>query len=202
MTHYHAPIAGIHDDLFYLNSQTLSRALAMGWLRLVASLKLQVSLENIGLFCRALLQKRPMIWRSLLNVATPYKRVGGVSLQEPIAHIHITHITWICQQILILYASVNRFCGDILSRGRESVQCARENHHHSVDRFSLANRFCGQILSRELVTEEWGVRHLNSAYIHNIWGHTATHCNTLQHTATHCNIADMGWLRLAGSLKS
>jgi len=44
----------------------------MGWLRLVAFLKLYVSLENIGLFYRALLQKRPMILRSLLAEATPY----------------------------------------------------------------------------------------------------------------------------------
>jgi len=34
---------------------------AMGWLRSVGSLQLQVSLENIGLFCKALLQKRPII---------------------------------------------------------------------------------------------------------------------------------------------
>jgi len=45
---------------------------AMGWLRLVGSLKLYVSLENIGLFCGALLQKRPTILRSLLVIATPY----------------------------------------------------------------------------------------------------------------------------------
>ena len=38
-----------------------------------ASLKLQVSLQNIGLLCRALLRKRPVILRSLLSVATPYK---------------------------------------------------------------------------------------------------------------------------------
>jgi len=44
----------------------------MGWLRLVGSLKLYVSLGNIGLFCRALLQKRPILLRSLLMVATPY----------------------------------------------------------------------------------------------------------------------------------
>ena len=35
-------------------------------------LKLYVSLENIGLFCRALLQKRPIVLRSLLMVASPY----------------------------------------------------------------------------------------------------------------------------------
>jgi len=45
----------------------------MGWLRLVGSLKLYISLENIGLFYRALLQKIPIILRSLLAKATPYQ---------------------------------------------------------------------------------------------------------------------------------
>jgi len=43
----------------------------MGWLRLVGSLKLQVSFAEYSLFYRALLQKRPIILRSLLSVATP-----------------------------------------------------------------------------------------------------------------------------------
>ena len=45
---------------------------AMGWLRLVGCLKIQVSLQNTGLFCRALLQKRPIFLSILLIVATPY----------------------------------------------------------------------------------------------------------------------------------
>ena len=44
----------------------------MGWLRLVGCLKIYVSLQNIGLFCRALLQKRPIFLSILLIVATPY----------------------------------------------------------------------------------------------------------------------------------
>jgi len=44
----------------------------MGWLRLVGSSKLWVSLAEYSLFCRALLQKRHIILRSLLIVATPY----------------------------------------------------------------------------------------------------------------------------------
>jgi len=44
----------------------------MGWLRLAGSLKLQVSFTEYRLFYRALLQKRPIILRSLLIVATPY----------------------------------------------------------------------------------------------------------------------------------
>jgi len=46
----------------------------IGWLRLVGSLKLYVSLENIGLFYRALLQKRLIVLRSLLAEATPYSK--------------------------------------------------------------------------------------------------------------------------------
>ena len=45
----------------------------MGWLRLVGFLKSQVSFAEYPLFCRALLQKRPIILRSLLIVATPYQ---------------------------------------------------------------------------------------------------------------------------------
>jgi len=44
----------------------------MGWLRLVGSLKLCVSFAEYSFFYRALLQKRPMILRSLLILATPY----------------------------------------------------------------------------------------------------------------------------------
>jgi len=44
----------------------------MGWLRLVGSLKLEVSFAEYHLFYRALLQKRPIILRSLLTKATPY----------------------------------------------------------------------------------------------------------------------------------
>jgi len=44
----------------------------MGWLRLVGSLKLQVSFAEYRLFYRALLQKRPIFLRSLLIVAIPY----------------------------------------------------------------------------------------------------------------------------------
>jgi len=42
----------------------------MGWLRLVGCLKIYISLQNIGLFCRSLLQKRPIFLSILLIVAT------------------------------------------------------------------------------------------------------------------------------------
>jgi len=55
-----------------------------GWLRLVGSLKLQVSFAEYSLFHRALLQKRPIISRSPLIVATSHLMIhlvfesGGV----------------------------------------------------------------------------------------------------------------------------
>ena len=43
-----------------------------GWLRLVGSIKSQVSFVESSLFYRALLQKRPVISSILLPEATPY----------------------------------------------------------------------------------------------------------------------------------
>jgi len=49
---------------------------AIGWLRLVGSFKLLVSFAEYRLFYRALLQKRPIIWRSLLVEATPWNAIS------------------------------------------------------------------------------------------------------------------------------
>jgi len=57
----------------------------MGWLRLVGSLKLQVSFVEYRLFYRALLQKRPIIWKSQLIVATSYAWV--------MSYVWISHVT-------------------------------------------------------------------------------------------------------------
>jgi len=48
-----------------------TRRAAMGWLLLVDFLKLWVFFAEYRLFYRALLQKRPVILRSLQIVATP-----------------------------------------------------------------------------------------------------------------------------------
>jgi len=59
----------------------MHHAYVMGWLRLVGSLKLQVSFAEYSLFYRALLQKRPIMLRSLLIVATP-QQLGDVDMQQ------------------------------------------------------------------------------------------------------------------------
>jgi len=66
------PIKHISSPRFFVKTSQSTNRLAMGWLRWVGSLKIWVFFAEYGLFYRALLQKRPTIWRSLLIVATPY----------------------------------------------------------------------------------------------------------------------------------
>jgi len=53
------------------STSNMTSAYDMGWLRFVRSLKLQVSFAEYCLFYRALLQRRLIILRSLIIVATP-----------------------------------------------------------------------------------------------------------------------------------
>ena len=64
--------ARAREELLTLRQRLLVQRSRMGWLRFVGSVKLQVSFSECGLFYRALLQKRLIILRSLLIVATPY----------------------------------------------------------------------------------------------------------------------------------
>ena len=57
---------------YTLQNRQMSPRRAMGWLRLVGSFKIQVSFAESRLFYRAFLQKRSVIWRSLLIVTTPH----------------------------------------------------------------------------------------------------------------------------------
>ena len=57
--------------VIFMNNSDSFAGDAMGWLRLVSSLKLQVSFPKEPFTGDDILQKRPMILRSLLIVATP-----------------------------------------------------------------------------------------------------------------------------------
>jgi len=56
----------------HTSAQIAEVCMYMGWLRWVGSLKWSVSFAEYSLFYRSLLQKRPIILRSLLIIATPY----------------------------------------------------------------------------------------------------------------------------------
>ena len=61
------------DKASYDSTPRYMRMLIMGWLRSVGSLKLQVSFAKEPYKRDDILQKRPVILRSLLIVATPYE---------------------------------------------------------------------------------------------------------------------------------
>jgi len=67
-THHYAHKWCVQHITIHITLQHIT----MGWLRWVGCLKIQGSLQNTGLFCRALLQKRPIFLSILLIVATPY----------------------------------------------------------------------------------------------------------------------------------
>jgi len=73
------------------NTRRRSRR-TMGWLQSVGSIKSQVSFAEYRLFCRALLQKRPIILSILLTKATPYTTEGDTPRTFADTHIHtLTH---------------------------------------------------------------------------------------------------------------
>jgi len=83
----------------------------MGWLRLVGSLKIQVSFAEYRLFYRALLQKRPVIFRCLLTEATPYSYMNshmyGASCQLHV-HAYASFVSITCTCIRFFFVD----CGE------------------------------------------------------------------------------------------
>ena len=74
----------------------------MGWLRFVGSLKLWVSLAEYCLFYRALLQKRPILLRSLWIGATPY---AGMASRDAILD-STCNVSYMCVYYRALCATV------------------------------------------------------------------------------------------------
>ena len=86
----------------------------MGWLRLVSSVKLQISFAEYGLFYRALLQKRRVILRSLLIVATPY-----AAIHDGIFCTHVSRAYTYMSRLLII---IGLFCKRALQKRRYSAK--------------------------------------------------------------------------------
>jgi len=102
--------------------QSLHRA--MGWLRLVGSLKLQVSFAEYSLFYRALLQKRPIILRSLLTKATPY----STHQDKHTPHIRVSYTYVHTPRIRVLQCVLQ--CGAVCCSMLRSVAvcCSIDTH--------------------------------------------------------------------------
>jgi len=88
----------------------------MGWLRFVGSLKLSVSLAEYSLFYRALLQKRPVILRSLLIIATAYLVFYVCASRDALSCRALLGVYW---AVLRVFRALWRVCMALLR-----VDCA------------------------------------------------------------------------------
>ena len=93
----------------------------MGWLRSVGSIKLQVAFAEYRLFCRALLQKRPIILSILPTEATQYIHI--YMLNKDI------HMTMRYQRDLPTSAPTNTCCQE----ARESERVLFYMYTYDID---------------------------------------------------------------------
>jgi len=143
----------------------------MGWLRLVGSLKIQVSFAEYGLFYRTLLQKIPMILKSLLVVATPY------------------HTVW--RTLRCAYCTTTKHA---------AIQCDSHPVAYVTWLITQYDAYCSASTATHRNTLQHIATHCNTRSngifdmsYHIVWCTLqCACCNTLQHTATHCNTRTVG----------
>jgi len=161
----------------------------MGWLRLVGSLKSYVFFAKYRLFYRTLLQKRPMILRSLLTVATPY-------------HVCKSHVASIVfEWVMSLYES-HVICEWVMSLHESQVICHWVMSLHVICEWVMSLNeskvICEWVMSSHVVSTACCTRSTMSS----VSNPTPTlcntlYCNTIQHSAT----PSTGWRRPIGCLK-
>jgi len=130
----HARIIVLHDTVisWAIFSCRATHATAMGWLRFVGSLELQVSFAEYSLFCRALSQKRPTFLRSLLIVATPYtnaRNTCGVMPHGRVTVLHDTGMSWGTSSCRATRMT-GWYCGSYLSYSTGQGDKASNNYDH------------------------------------------------------------------------
>jgi len=132
----------------------------MGWLRLGASSKSQVSFAEYRLFYRAFLQNRPIILRSLLIVATPYSYAHTHRQTHADTRTHTHHKSQVTQITHIHFISIQHTATLCNTRQHTATHCSTlpysRTHMHL-----------------------WKEAHVTNIH-YNTLQHTATHCNTLQ----------------------
>jgi len=131
----------------------------MGWLRLVGSLKSQVSFAEYFLFYRALLQKRPIILRSLRIVATPYafSKASSILLWIPCVASHrsllqntFSFIGLFCKRDL--WSPLNTLCSElrISSRRRRNWSTPTTiSQKSAIDKVITCSRTIGLTLKKQ-----------------------------------------------------
>ena len=158
----------------------------MAWLRLVGSLKSQVSFAKEPYKRADILQKRLIISRSLLIVATTQlvlQLVGSLVGwgRRACAHMYISPTTYMyilnyaVATISRLPKNMGLFCKRALSK---RLYSAKETY--IVERRAYAHMNISPTAYMYIMS------YANISSLSHTLQHTATHCNTLQHTAKHC----------------
>jgi len=136
----------------------------MGWLQLVGSLKLEESFAHSCLFDRALLQKRPVILRSLLIVAT-------LSTKDSATHCSIAlcqtlqHTATHCNKVLPTITALlhyTRFCHTL----QHSTMSNTTTHYNTLQQ-STTNNNC--IVALHEIATHLSNLHEVYAKSFNIW---------------------------------
>ena len=91
----------IYFFIYNFNDILSKKVQGTGWLRLVGSIKLQVSCTEYSLFYRALLQQRPLNLSILLTEATPY-HLSMASRTKEYPFIHLSLFTCILFDVSII----------------------------------------------------------------------------------------------------
>jgi len=153
-------------------------------------------IQSMSLYDRALLQKRPIIWRSLLIEATPHiaRKIQSMPLYE--TKIHVQLFVFVCSLEPCFSHLAPHDCSAPSSRPTwlqwlhfavccSVLQCVAVWLHDCMTH--LAPHDCSAVMQSLGVTAlpTWLPTWL--MWLHSPHDCTATHCDTLQHTATHCN---------------
>ena len=181
----------------------------MGWLRLVNSLKLLVSFAKEPYKRDYILQKRPIILRSLLIVATPYMNAGCHTYAIGMLQIRLGHVTHMSTASVCPHTHAHKKT-HVHTRAHTCVHTCTRVHMHTHTRVRTharkharthAHTYTHTHARTTTAYLPWSKARCNtlqhiatlcSALQHfaahcNALQHIATHCNTLQRTATHCN---------------
>ena len=82
---------------FNVQEQRASVATGMGWLRLVGFFKLHVCFAEYSLFYRALLQKRPLLFKELTNRRHPICKLDiHTCIHGSILYVYIYIYIYVC----------------------------------------------------------------------------------------------------------
>ena len=143
-----------------------------GWLPSVCSFKLYVSFAEYSHFNMALLQKRPIISRSLLIEATPYRSVHFAHTRK---HTHAHSHTHTHTHTHVPTRSHTRTHTYTYTHTHTHIHWHTNTHTHT----GLANLVFDKLIS--MVKEEHTHTH---THIH-VHKHTHTHTRTHKHTHIH-----------------